>query len=174
MVQWYSGIFEIVFLIMSLLFHNFSTCWSSSCCFVIQPISWNCVTFCWHFYQWDPLPVSDDLWAFSIWMLSKWGWMQLDGSLLCNIPSFKRMLKALLCICHFKFGFPSVYTLIYTLYGQKSVATPVNYGIQVFQSNPLQQVYKVKHLAMQSPFATICDKKWVVLKSSMTSRLVLW
>ena len=49
-----------------------------------------------------------------------------------------------------------IYIYIHTLYGQKYLATLVNYWIQVFQSDPLPQVYKIKHLAMHS----ICKHLW--------------
>lgn len=38
-----------------------------------------------------------------------------------------------------------------TLYEQMYLATPVNYWIQGFQSDPLPQLYRVKHLATQPP-----------------------
>lgn len=43
-------------------------------------------------------------------------------------------------------------------YGQKCWDIPLNKGIQVFQSDPLPQVYKIKHLAMQSAFTNICGE----------------
>ncbi len=45
-----------------------------------------------------------------------------------------------------------------TLYGQKYWDTPLNYWIQVFHSDPLPQVYKMKHLAMKPTFTNICEK----------------
>ncbi len=39
-----------------------------------------------------------------------------------------------------------------TVYG------PLNDWIQLFESDPLPHVYKIKHLAIQSAFTSICEK----------------
>ncbi|CAI9586513.1 unnamed protein product, partial [Staurois parvus] len=46
----------------------------------------------------------------------------------------------------------------YTLYCQKYWDTPPNHWIQVFQSPPLPQVYKIKHLGMQTASTNICER----------------
>ncbi|CAI9579574.1 unnamed protein product, partial [Staurois parvus] len=46
---------------------------------------------------------------------------------------------------------------IYTLYCQKYWDTPPNHWIQVFQSPPWPQVYKIKHLGMQTASTNICE-----------------
>ncbi|CAI9562803.1 unnamed protein product, partial [Staurois parvus] len=47
---------------------------------------------------------------------------------------------------------------LYTLYCQKYWDTPPNHWIQVFQSPPWPQVYKIKHLGMQSASINICER----------------
>ncbi|CAI9610811.1 unnamed protein product, partial [Staurois parvus] len=46
----------------------------------------------------------------------------------------------------------------YTLYCQKYWDTPPNHWIQVFQSPPWPQMYKIKHLGMQTASTNICEK----------------
>ncbi|CAI9570570.1 unnamed protein product, partial [Staurois parvus] len=45
-----------------------------------------------------------------------------------------------------------------TLYCQKYWDTPPNHWIQVFQSPPWPQVYKIKHLGMQTSSTNICER----------------
>ncbi|CAI9619102.1 unnamed protein product, partial [Staurois parvus] len=47
---------------------------------------------------------------------------------------------------------------IYTLYCQKYWASPPKHWIQVFQSPPLAQVYKINHLGMQTASTDICER----------------
>ncbi|CAI9571969.1 unnamed protein product, partial [Staurois parvus] len=44
------------------------------------------------------------------------------------------------------------------LYCQKYWDTPANHCIQVFQSPPWPQVYKIKHLGMQIASTNICER----------------
>ncbi|CAI9555616.1 unnamed protein product, partial [Staurois parvus] len=44
------------------------------------------------------------------------------------------------------------------LYCQKYWDTPPNHWIQVFQSPPWPQVYKIKHLGMQTASINICER----------------
>ncbi|CAI9549891.1 unnamed protein product, partial [Staurois parvus] len=46
----------------------------------------------------------------------------------------------------------------YTLYCPKYWASPPNHWIQVFQSPPWPQVYKIKHLGMQTASTNICER----------------
>ncbi|CAI9563266.1 unnamed protein product, partial [Staurois parvus] len=46
------------------------------------------------------------------------------------------------------------YTILTNVLGH----TPSNYWIQVFQSPPLPQVYKIKHLGMQTASTNICER----------------
>ncbi|CAI9546712.1 unnamed protein product, partial [Staurois parvus] len=46
----------------------------------------------------------------------------------------------------------------YTLYCQKYRDTPRNHWIQVFQSPPWPQVYKIKHLGMQTASTNNCER----------------
>ncbi|CAI9623398.1 unnamed protein product, partial [Staurois parvus] len=46
----------------------------------------------------------------------------------------------------------------YTLYCQKYWDNPPNHWIQVFQSHPWPQVYKIKHLGMQTASTNICER----------------
>ncbi|CAI9581880.1 unnamed protein product [Staurois parvus] len=45
-----------------------------------------------------------------------------------------------------------------TLYCQKYWDTPPNHWIQMFQSPPWPQVYKIKHLGMQTASTDICER----------------
>ncbi|CAI9576291.1 unnamed protein product, partial [Staurois parvus] len=45
-----------------------------------------------------------------------------------------------------------------TLFCQKYWDTPPNHWIQVFQSPPWPQVYKIKHLGMQTASTNICER----------------
>ncbi|CAI9621269.1 unnamed protein product, partial [Staurois parvus] len=47
---------------------------------------------------------------------------------------------------------------IYALYQQKYWDTPPNHWIQVCQSPPWPQVYKIKHLGMQAASTNICER----------------
>ncbi|CAI9538136.1 unnamed protein product [Staurois parvus] len=47
---------------------------------------------------------------------------------------------------------------VYTLYCQKHWDTPPNPWIQVFQSPPWPQVYKIKHLGMQIASTNISER----------------
>ncbi|CAI9534447.1 unnamed protein product, partial [Staurois parvus] len=46
----------------------------------------------------------------------------------------------------------------HTLYCQKYWDTPPNHWIQVFQSPPWPQVYKIKYLGMQTASTNICKR----------------
>ncbi|CAI9564511.1 unnamed protein product, partial [Staurois parvus] len=46
----------------------------------------------------------------------------------------------------------------HTLYCQKYWVTSPNHWIQVFQSPPWPQVYKIKHLSMQTASKNICER----------------
>ncbi|CAI9575651.1 unnamed protein product, partial [Staurois parvus] len=46
----------------------------------------------------------------------------------------------------------------YTIYCQTYWDTPANHVIQVFQSPPWPQVYKIKHLGMQTASTNICKR----------------
>ncbi|CAI9592900.1 unnamed protein product, partial [Staurois parvus] len=46
----------------------------------------------------------------------------------------------------------------HTLYCQKYWNTPQNHWIQVFQSPPWLEVYKIKHLGMQTDSTNICER----------------
>ncbi|CAI9600383.1 unnamed protein product, partial [Staurois parvus] len=46
----------------------------------------------------------------------------------------------------------------YTLYCQKYRDSPPNHWIQVFQSPPWPQVYKIKHLGMQTASTNIYER----------------
>ncbi|CAI9587427.1 unnamed protein product, partial [Staurois parvus] len=46
----------------------------------------------------------------------------------------------------------------YTLYCLKYWSTPSNHWIQVFQSPPWPQVYKIKHLGIQTASTNICER----------------
>jgi len=48
--------------------------------------------------------------------------------------------------------------VIYTLYCQKYWDTLPNHWIQVFQSLPWPQVFKIKHLGMQTASTNICER----------------
>ncbi|CAI9585828.1 unnamed protein product, partial [Staurois parvus] len=47
---------------------------------------------------------------------------------------------------------------VYILYCQKYWASPPNHWIQVFQSPPWPQVYKIKYLGMQAASTNICER----------------
>ncbi|CAI9575463.1 unnamed protein product, partial [Staurois parvus] len=47
---------------------------------------------------------------------------------------------------------------LYILYCQKYWDTPPNHLIQVFQSPPCPQMYKIKHLGMQTASTNICER----------------
>ncbi|CAI9599292.1 unnamed protein product, partial [Staurois parvus] len=50
------------------------------------------------------------------------------------------------------------YTYTYTLYCQKYWDTPPNHWIQVSQSPPWPQVYKINHLGMQTASTNVCER----------------
>ncbi|CAI9606301.1 unnamed protein product, partial [Staurois parvus] len=54
------------------------------------------------------------------------------------------------CVCICIYVCMYVYIYIYTLCCQKYWDTPPNHWIQVFQLPPWPQVYKIKHLDMQT------------------------
>ena len=67
---------------------------------------------------------------------------------------FKSKISKTLILIHIYLTSPDKYTL----YCQKYLLTHPNNQNQVFQSLPWPQVYKIKHLGMQTAFTNICER----------------
>ena len=99
-------------------------------------------------------------WTSDVQITKRWLYPWVVLPLLCTIT----VLQLLTLICLYCFSFSIFFTvymcivLLYTLYCKKYSLNHTNYWNQVFQSFPWQQVYKSKHLHMQTVSTNICER----------------